>query len=357
MHVKTMIFVASSLLLACGVVNGAELNWSVFADQTAQSSPGSETRSLRAIALDPESTTLYGSYINGSSSHAVKVYDAAIGSDTYGSVLGSFITSTGTAAAKAITVDDRGYIYTGRPDDSDAQIRIFESSYVRIASVPMSSFGHTKTVNGMDVVRNGSQYLLYTTGSSSSSGMVNRWDVTDPTNPVADTSFGSGGQIDLMTITGASSPTYLRGIEVTPSGVIYTASLDTGKVHRISADLSTAVSADVPRAHDVAVYGDRVYAVTYDGTDSRVYVLDALNLSLIEVLNPVAALGLDRQDIEGFSSIEIDANGWMYVADQVYKNESSTVSDRIFVAMIPEPGSLALIGLAGPLLIRRRRGG
>ncbi len=353
---KSVIASAGSLLVMCGVAGAAEVTWSVFADQTAMSSPGSESRSLRAIAVNPQSTILFGSYINGSSSHVVKAYDATAGSPSYGSVTGSFATSTGTAAAKAIAVDDRGYIYTGRPDDDTAQIRIFDNTFNRLnsADVPLDDFGHDKRVNGIDVVHSGSQYFVYTTSSSSSTGWVNRWDVTNPAAPVLDTSFGINGRIDLNTITGASSATYLRGIDVAADGVIFTASLDSGKVHRISADLSVAVSADIAMAHDVALYGDRLYVATYNGADSRVYVLDADTLATIDVLDPVAALGLTRSSDGGFSGIDIDANGLLYVSDQVYASDSSTVSDRIFVALVPEPAALAVLGLA-PVLMGRRR--
>ncbi len=334
----------------------ADLTWSVYVDQTGLSSPTSEARSLRGIAVNPQATALFGSYINGSTSHLIKQYDADVDSAAYGDEVGSFTTSTGNAAAKAITVDDRGNIFTARPDDDTAQIRVFDSTYDRIASVAQGAFGHTKTANGIDVVKSGSDYLLYTTGASSSSGFVNRWNVNNASSPTADTTFnGTAASIDLTTIAGASNATYLRGIEVAGDGTIYTASLDNGYVHRISSDLSSAISGMIPRAHDVAVFGNELYAVTYDGVNSRVYVLDATTLEQIDVIDPLAGLSLTRGTEGGFSSIEIDADGRIYVADQVYASSGSAVSDRILVSTIPEPTSLMLLlGMSG-LAIRRRR--
>src|SRR4051812_814497 len=57
----------------------AAITWSVETDFTATSTPTSQARSLRGLALSDDETKLYGGFIQGTTSSAVKRIDVATG--------------------------------------------------------------------------------------------------------------------------------------------------------------------------------------------------------------------------------------------------------------------------------------
>ncbi|HEX7706031.1 MAG TPA: IPT/TIG domain-containing protein [Thermoanaerobaculia bacterium] len=346
-----------TVLLFCAVVAllavppSAEAAWTVLVNNEAVSSPTSEPRSLRAIALTPDGSLIYASFIQGSSSHEVREYDSTTGAE-----LRSFRVSTGAVPAVSIAVDDRGIIYVGRnPAQGDlvstSVIRIFDSmdNFAQLAELFVTDVGHDKRPRGIKAVKLGTDYYLYTAGASSTSGNINRWNVNDPENPVLDVTFGTDGLVDLFLLDNTAA--YLRGLDVAADGTIYVASLDNGKIFKVSPDLLTITSATIPGGrlpHDVALDGTLLYVSTYDGADSRVEVYDATTLTWIETIDVLTEAGTTRGDEEGFPGIEVGPDGRVFVADQLYYWVGSDLHDRIFVSSAAAPTIDSVTPNSGP---------
>ncbi|HEX7706422.1 MAG TPA: IPT/TIG domain-containing protein, partial [Thermoanaerobaculia bacterium] len=346
----TVLFFCVVALLA--VPFSAHAAWTVLVDNQAISTPTSETRSLRAIAVTPDGTLVYASYIQGTNSSEVIEYDSTTGTE-----LRSFRVSTAEPAV-SIAVDDRGIIYAGRAVSNSASappVRIFSSNptFVLLSEIFMATnaadaFGHDKRPRGIKAVKLGIDYYLYTAGASSTSGYINRFNVNDPSNPVADNTFSGDGLVDLVPLD--ATAVNLRGLDVAADGTIYVASID-GKIFKVSPDLLTITSATMPDsrpAHDVALDGALLYVSIYDGASSRVEVYNATTLAHVETIDVLTESGTTRGSAEGFPGIEVGPDGRVFVADQLYLSASPNFHDRIFVSSAAAPTIDSVTPTSGP---------
>jgi hypothetical protein len=140
---------------------------------------------------------------------------------------------------------------------------------------------------------------------------------------------------------------------------LYVASRGDSDVYKVSSDLSTVSSFPLNRAMDVALYGGNVYATSYDGVNSFIRVINAATMAFVE---DIAITTLDgnpysRGAGEGWSGIDIDASGNIWLADQAYGNAGGT-QDRLLLGStlaIPEPVSLVMMAAAiGAFTLNRR---
>jgi hypothetical protein len=327
---------SGALLIALAGEATAQVNWSLYVDHPAPAT----TRSLRGIALDPTAPRLYGSFIQGSSTSGVRRYTTA-GTTPVGTLAGFFgvtvqpFPSSDSHQAEAVVVDDRGWLYIASIKDStsadNARIYICTEDFGTSTMVALADIdfpGTTgETIGGIDVRNDGGNYQLYVTRfrSASDAPYVERYavggaDVATATLTL-DTTFNGTGR---YTVPGGSK---LRGIDVAADGTMFVASRDLNRIWRIPASLAGYSFTTVTRAMDVALYGDYAYVTSYDGTNSAVIEFDAA--TLVATGRTFTATGtFPRATTEGYSGIDIDAAGRLYVCDQIYASNS----DRILVS-------------------------
>lgn len=152
----------------------------------------------------------------------------------------------------------------------------------------------------------------------------------------------------------------LRGLEVHQDGTIYVTSRADDAVYRISSDLLSVTKQSVSNAIDLALFDSRVFVTSYEAANSAIFEL--LGTSSMDIQGDFDAFAFFPRigaagDMAGtgYSGIDIDAQGRIFLADQFYFRDSSQARDRILVssplallpsASVPEPGSLALLAAA-----------
>ncbi len=364
MSAKTFTKLALAIVACLGLnqltapaASAAPLTWTTVVDTTSSS-----VNSLRSVALaqNTGNESIYIGYIQTSGNRDVRQF----GTSAPYSFLNSRDPVAGGDQPKAIATDDRGNVFVGNriSGTQNAIIKRHDSSLVFQDSLDASG----NEFGGLATWKSGSDYYLYI--ARESGRQINRYNINDPTAPVLDASFGTGGTYTLPVINSTSG--VLRGLTIGNDGTIFVTSradsadggTTEGALHRISADLSSVISAVVPRAMDVALYGSNAYATSYNGSDSLIRSLDATTLNFVEniTISTLDGNPYTRGSLEGWSGIDIGSDGRIWLVDQLYQT-SGTASDRLLVgaslAAIPEPGTVALAGLAafGLAGMRRRR--
>lgn len=373
---------AVALALAPASVHAA-LTWSQVYDQTIVSTSSETlTRSLRALALSGDEASLYGGFIQKSQGAGVQHFSLA-GDPPIGTAANFFnvttIAPSGTDhQPKAVATDHRGLVYIGSSKGStsgdNARVIIKDGSLsaaqrvIALSDITATPSGFTgERVGGLSVRQDGAQLYLYVSREHPDSAYVERYIIggTDvaTTSLTLDVAFNGTGRFSLRTVFPTASN--LRGLEVDQNGTIFVTSLDDDAVYRISSDLSTVTKQTVNNAIDLALFDSRVFVTSYDAASSAIFEL--VSASSLDILDSFDAFSMfprigstGNKPDTGYSGIDIDAQGRIFLADQFYfRNEPGDLgpdanSDRILVsspldllpAAVPEPGSLALLGMA-----------
>lgn len=367
------------------------LTWSEVFDQTVTSTPAQTlTRSLRGLALSSDGGTLYGGFIQKSQGSGVREYSLA-GDPPTGSP-GGFLNVTNFAPSgddhqpKAVATDSRGVVYIGSSKDStsghNARVIVANANLTTSLMIPLADVqsnpvsdpnGYTRErVEGLSVREVAGQVQLYASRHHGESAWLERYVVggtgAGDATLTLDSTFGSGGRFAIHdVINGANA---LHGLEVADDGTIFVASRNTGTVYRISSDLSTVDVASVANAMDLALFDGRLFVTQYDGANSSIAELLQSDLSLLSTFDAFALFPHDADygDVAGYAGIDIDAQGRIYLVDQLYYRSSTESRDRVLVssplallngAQVPEPGNLLLclggLGVLGTASIVRRR--
>jgi hypothetical protein len=338
---KRVYLIALALIaLSATTLEAATLEWS-----TAHSQASSTTNQLRAVAVSdqPGNDSVYLGYIQTTGGNRrIERRDTAA---PY-SVLNSVMMGD---QPKGIATDDRGYVFSANRGSSTTSSYIQAWSSTLTPVVGGTTSFTSPVIGGIAVQKVGAVYYAYTVYESG--GLVQRYDVTNPAAMTLDTSFGLAGS---YIIPGGSN---LRGIEVAADGTIYVAARTDGQVYRVSSDLMSVASFPLNRAMDVALEGSTLYATSYDGANSFIRVLDATNMAFVEDISISTLDGnpYSRGATEGFSGVDVDATGSLWLADQHYGSAGGT-QDRLLVGAVPEPASALIAGLAlvGLAIARRR---
>jgi hypothetical protein len=311
--------------------------------------------SLRGLALSPDDSQIYGGFIQGASSSArIREIDTTLGNVTNTvSTLGSSFTQP-----KGVAVDDRGNVYSTLNNSSGSttqEFRVYDSTLATVQATQSTAVLSSSQLGGLDVAHIGSNYYVYL-AFNKGAGAIERYDVTNPAAPALDTSFGTGGILNLRTTLIGNANLQLNGITVASDGTIFVAgdtstssSIRGDTLYKINSALSSVSSVAVTEAMDVALYGGNAYVTEYNGGSSAVAVVSQSSMSLLDTITfSSPSIGsLAAGSDAGFSGIDIAPSGLMYVGDQVF---NAANNDQIIVAQVPEPASWCLL-LCGSLAL------
>ena len=314
------------------------VTWSVLSDTTG-TSPGTNPYSIRGLALTNDGSSIYAGYIHSDAINELSTSTAAIEATV----------STPTLQPKGVATDDRGFVYSTLNSGSGATTQhwaIYNSNLTPVTGSPFTSATTaSKQISGMAVQKLNGHYYAYIS-SNKGAGTIERWDVTTPTSPTLDTSWGTNGIIDLRSASfGLGSNTYVNGLVVDTDGTVYATggvnTTDRGdSVFKISPDgLSVEKTATVSGALDDAIFDGELYVTEYLGPNSTIAVLKEADLSLVATITgvPIGAYANTTPDAQGYdagySGIDISASGKVYVAEQLYTNNlDGLFHDRILVS-------------------------
>jgi hypothetical protein len=320
--------------------NAATLTWSTVTDTASGT-----TNQLRSVAVSDQAgnDSVYIGYIQTSGNRRV---DRLNLNSPY-----SLLNTHPSAGdqPKGIATDDRGNVFIANRGSGTTSSRI--QSFSSALAPNSTTTATTPVIGGLAIHENAGAYYAYAVYEAG--GLIQRYNVTNPTAMTLDLSFGTGGS---YIIPGGNN---LRGIDVGADGTLYVAARTEGQVWKVSSDLTTVTSFPLNRAMDVALYGGNVYATSYDGANSFIRVISAANMAFIEDINIATLDGnpYSRGINEGWSGIDIDDAGNIWLADQHYGSAGGT-QDRLLLSStlaVPEPASVAMIVAAiGAIALRRR---
>jgi hypothetical protein len=344
----------------------AAVTWQVQSDYRGTSSPASQARSLRGLALSDDDSSIYTGFIQGTSSSAVRKLSSGIIAGTIApgdpDIQGE-ATIASSRQPKGVATDDRGNVYATlslNTNSTSQQFRIYNSTLTSVVSTTVAGSVAGSQFGGMAVQKLGSDYYLYL-GRNGGQGLIERWNVTNPAVPVLDTTWASSGILNLKTFNSNQWPNaFVNGLDIASDGTIYAAGgiLGTGRgdsVFRISPDGSSISRVDVATPMDVVRYGNELYVSQYLGALSTVAVLSESNLNQVNTLTTGFVHGPAGGTDSGYAGIDVAADGRLYLVDQIYDIQGSTLFDRVLVSSpVPEPAMAGAMALGSLLLVRRR---
>jgi len=225
---------------------------------------------------------------------------------------------------------------------------------------------------------------IYATLKSPTDGIVVRFDITNPTNPVLDTTHvWKFSQLSVPVTTD-----YFHGLVAVDDGLggtdLYITSGDqtqnsrpAGALYRVHVDSGGTMTlldtlAITNRPQDVALYNDTLYVTEWTGSASQIRKVGITATGLQDegyIEGPPHPFnggdGYRNANGGGYSGIDISRAGNIWLADQYWNDSGASgtpgelLTDRLYEsAPIPEPGTIALFGLGVPVLIgalRRKR--
>ncbi len=258
-----------------------------------------------------------------------------------------FDSNTGAAAGfwvdddvsylKGIGSDDRGNVYIGitNPPNADyVQFAVLDEGLNLLSTIQIDAFDGEKVgVNGIDTQRFGDTYKTYFI-TNYGPNYIYCYDVTDPKNPVPDTTFGDNGRVDLKKLTNNENAD-CQYLSVDTDGVIYmTAALegaDKGDhVVKIAADGKSIIqTAPYEECYGTWIKDDYLIVSSYQSADSVVYIINK------EDLSPVTTITIDGDHSHFARAVLV--NDRIYIADQGYNGgDRILVSSKLTIPVIEE---------------------
>ncbi len=288
-----------------------------FTDVTLTTlSENSKLSSMRPVTASADGTVIYVGYIKSGhmEDRGVAAVDPKDGTQKW-------IYNPGYESyTKGIATDDRGNVYVGiahAPSENTVSVDIVNSEGKKISTFDITETGEFG-VNGLSVYKNGEQYILYIV-TNYGPNRIYAFNVTNVDNPVAETSFGTNGMVNLKTLTGndACEGNYLKADS---NGDIYlTANLGNGnkgdcilKIYSNGTKVQKVI--DCTEAYGIDVGAGYIFVSTYEGATSHVCAFRQSDYSQVMSLNALP-------DSDNYAGIAF-ANGKLYVSDQGYKGGS-----------------------------------
>lgn len=319
-----------------------------FAEYDTNGTLGNASKSMRGFAVSPDGAYVFGGYLHPAGSSAVEMFDGKTGK-LAGTYVHTEADGSSISYPKGIVCDDRGYLYCGlasRTNKDFASIAVVKydekGSDGWLKEVSRNVFitvesGVKIGVNGVAVQQIGNNYYLYVV-TNYDVDYIYRLDVTDPANPVVDTTFADSGRIDLSKAPfSVSDANYL---DVDDDGTIYlgcNAEFGSGLMV-ISADgKSVQKTVSQKKGYGVELWEDYVLVTSQSGP-TCICVYDKLTLNLIKTIELTTAnvdATCDAFDFGGVNSLVnlYVANDVLYVGDQC-----SEGYDQIFMAPLTDIG-------------------
>lgn len=363
MYVLVLAVIATTSMPAKAVTFD-NLEWSVqYMVDTSQSDFGqiqsSGPRDNRGLAISPDGRYLYAGYNNGP---AVRRIDL-----TVSDYIDATVSQVTGVRGKSISVDDTGRVYFAE----GTSIKVYSSDL----STNLFNLTGLSNSEGVSVTRQGSQLAVYNTDRTT--GSLNKWLLTESSGSITgaslDTSFGTGGSVSLAG--------NLRGLEVDSSGNIWVAGYGTNQVFVVSSDGSSYQTINgVASPIDISFTESSAFVTQY--TQRQISVFDSVLLTLQSTIDmPWASLALDADGQSGggaLAGIVIFGND-LYVANEAGQtaNEKSTYgrtdgksgyigdkfytdlhaddNDPILHTVIPEPATIAILGIGAIAVFRKRK--
>ncbi len=159
---------------------------------------------MRGMAVSQDGKYLFGGFLNPNGNGSIEMFDATNGKVVSGI---QYIQPENSKSAypKGLATDDRGYVYAAlayNPNDTFAHIAVYEYSTGELKQVSYTEIiktdADTKTgVNGITIEKINGNYYAYIVVNYKVDYLI-RVNVTDPANPILDTSFGTEGRINLL---------------------------------------------------------------------------------------------------------------------------------------------------------------
>lgn len=335
----------------------AATTWTALVSTSYPGYAANESYSLRGVAVSPDGSGVYGTWLHTGRGIVVDEYNASTGALMHSSAPIPGTDGVDYVQSKSIAVDSRGYVFTGSGDVCyddycdfpfiQAYSADLQTTYGSVTTQGNENF-ESKRFGGLATLDYGFHHYLYATRESGTDGFYIQRFITDDVNHITlDHSFGTDGTFNLQDVAGYSDVGYPHGIVVAGDGTMYVASFDehgngiggdpaatVGTVYKISPNGQTVSSASVPGAFSVALLGSRLYVSEYgEGSYPAVTVLNASTLATEDSFYTGFTNTSTSRD-SGYSGIAISPQGKIYLADQFYS--SPGYSDRLLVSS-PQP--------------------
>ncbi len=313
---------------------------------------------MRGMAVSQDGKYLFGGFLNPNGKGSIEMFDAYTGKVISGI---QFIQPENTKSSypKGLATDDRGYVYAGlayNPNNTRADLGIYEYSTGALKLVShtqvLATDADTKTgVNGVTVEKVNGTYYAYMVINYKVDYLI-RVNVTDPANPVLDTSFGKDGMINLLdSIYGSGNKDDFDAcyLDVDTDGTIYLALGDkesgskVKKVIAISSDGSLILrtldcGSDV--AYGIAIWNEYLIVCMQNTGKLAIYEKSTfLPIASTEVGESNIVLPFDRDDqllnagVSSFCNVTV-VNDVLFIGDQ----GSEAQFDQIFAVGLTADG-------------------
>ena len=348
------------------------VTWGVQSDYFGERNLASQARSLRGLALSGDEQHVYGGFIQSlGNSAGIREVSSGINASLIGNgspgnaVSPNPFYNTGLEAylttfdqTRAIDTDDRGNVYSLLAGASSRAFAMYSSNLGSLVSaVSLSNPTAGQQINGLATLKVGSNYYAYVGWSN---GLIQRFNVTNASSPLLDTTWGNSGSLGLRAWDVDAT---LNGLAVDTDGTIYVAGgvltvAQSGSsfgdaLIKIPAAVAAAggISAASPisfaavrggandaptgayAAADVALYAGKAYVTQYLQTNSTIRAYYTLDLSFAEKITPpigtlvgpsgrFSQYNSDAVADSGFSGIDISADGKIYLAEQLYNYQA-----------------------------------
>ena len=319
-----------------------------FAELDTNGMLGHGQQVMRGFAVAPDGSYVFGGYLNPGNTSAVEMFDGKTGK-LAGTYVHTEADGSSISYPKGLACDDRGYLYVGlasRSNKAFASLDVVKydekgsDGWLKCVSsqIFITTDENTKTgINGVAVREIAGKYYLYVIVNYDVDFLY-RFDVTDPTAPVIDTTFADNGRIDLQ-----KAPFNLKEgnyLDVDEDGTIYMGYTGSDAGFMVISEDGKRVINTVKQNKGYAVkLWDNYILVSSQSGPTCLCIYDKATLSLIATINFDANNVSDTCDAFAFSGMNsivgmYVANDVLYVCDQ----GANGGVDQVLMAALTEVG-------------------
>ena len=319
-----------------------------FAELDTNGMLGHGQQVMRGFAVAPDGSYVFGGYLNPGNTSAVEMFDGKTGK-LAGTYVHTEADGSSISYPKGLACDDRGYLYVGlasRSNKAFASLDVVKydekgsDGWLKCVSsqIFITTDENTKTgINGVAVREIAGKYYLYVIVNYDVDFLY-RFDVTDPTAPVIDTTFADNGRIDLQ-----KAPFNLKEgnyLDVDEDGTIYMGYTGSDAGFMVISEDGKRVINTVKQNKGYAVkLWDNYILVSSQSGPTCLCIYDKATLSLIATINFDANNVSETCDAFAFSGMNsivgmYVANDVLYVCDQ----GANGGVDQVLMAALTEVG-------------------